>query len=238
MSITTVLLDLGGVIVDSPLDGFDTYEREAGLPAGIIRRVNLTDPDANAWARFERGELDPDGFVTAFEAEAAALGTTLDARRVLAALSPRVRPEMVEAVRTLQAAGLRLGLLTNNVSPMPREGELGKLLALFDAVVESSVEGVRKPEQAFYELALSRLGDPGPAECVFLDDLGVNLKPARAMGISTIKVGDTGPALARLSELTGVALEGASPDRVLPSHAGAADRSVTREQRTDGTMAR
>lgn len=206
MTVSTVLFDLGGVIVDSPLHAFDAYEREAGLPEGIIRRVNTTDPDANAWARFERGELDADGFIEAFEAEAEALGTTLDARRVLSSLSGAVRPAMVEAVRRLDAAGLHLALLTNNIAPMPRDGELGELLLLFDAVVESSVEGVRKPEPAFYERALSRVGGPPAADCVFLDDLGVNLKPARVLGMTTIKVSDPDQALAELSRLTGVEL--------------------------------
>jgi len=117
--------------------------------------------------------------VTAFEAEAEALGTTLDARRVLAALSGPVRPAMVEAVRRLDAAGLRLALLINNIAPMPRHSELGGLLRLFDTVVESSVEGVRKPDPEFYRRARARVGDPPAAECVFLDDLGVNLRLER-----------------------------------------------------------
>jgi len=208
VAVSTVLFDLGGVIVDSPLHAFDAYEREAGLPEGIIRRVNTTNPDSNAWARLERGELDPDGFIPAFEAEAWALGVTLDARRVLAALSGAVRPAMVEAVRRLRASGLNLALLTNNHVPMPREGELGELLTLFDAVVESSVEGVRKPEPEFYARALSKVGSPPADECVFLDDLGVNLKPARALGMTTIKVLDPAQALQELAAVTGVDVTG------------------------------
>jgi len=209
VSVSAVVLDLGGVLTDSPLDAFAAYEAEASLPAGLIRRLNSTDPDTNAWARFERGELDVAGFRAAFEAEAAAAGHPLDAGRVLAALAGELRPAMVEAVRRLRAAGFPLALLSNNVAPMQRTGPLGELLALFDAVVESSVEGVRKPEPEIYTRALRRLSDAvgrplAAADCAYLDDLGINLKPARALGFTTIKVTDPAAALAELSALTGL----------------------------------
>ena len=210
--VRAVVFDLGGVITESPLDGFAAYEVAAGLPDGLIRRLNSTDPHTNAWARFERGELDVAGFTDAFEAEARAAGHRVDAARVLGALrSPAVRPSMVEAVRRLRAAGLPVGLLSNNVRPMERTGGLGELLALFDAVVESSVEGVRKPEPEIYRRALARLSaavgaELGFTDCAYLDDLGVNLKPARALGMHTIKVVDPAPALAELGRLTGIPL--------------------------------
>ena len=165
----------------------------------------------NAWARYERRELDEAGFRAAFEAEAAAAGFTVDAGRVLAALHGAVRPAMVTAVRRLGDAGLPLALLSNNVAPMERSGRLGELLGLFDAVVESSVEGVRKPEPAIYELALQRLSEAAgrpiaASDCAYLDDLGINLKPARALGMHTIKVVEPGAALAELSSLTGLDL--------------------------------
>ena len=208
---SAVFFDLGGVITESPLTAFTAYETEAGLPEGLIVRLNSTDPDTNAWARFERNELDAAGFTDAFEAEALAAGHRLDARRVLAALAGERRPQVVEAVRRLRAAGVPLALLSNNVTPMERTGRLGEVLALFDAVVESSVEGVRKPEPEIYRRALARLseevGRPVVAEdCAYLDDLGVNLKPARALGMHTIKVGDPHVALAELAQVTGVAL--------------------------------
>jgi putative hydrolase of the HAD superfamily len=211
VTVSAVVFDLGGVLTDSPLDAFAAYEAEASLPAGLIRRLNSTDPDTNAWARFERGELDVAGFRAAFEAEAAAAGHSLDAGRVLAALAGELRPAVVEAVRRLGAAGFPLALLSNNVAPMERTGPLGELLALFDAVVESSVEGVRKPEPEIYARALQRLsaavGRPlAAADCAYLDDLGINLKPARALGFATIKVGDPAAALAELSALTGLEL--------------------------------
>ncbi len=211
MSVSAVVFDLGGVITESPMLAFAAYEAEAGLPEGLIRRLNSTDPDRNAWARFERNELDVEGFVDTFEAEALAAGHRVDARRVLAALSGEVRPEMVEAVRRLRAAGLPLAMLSNNVAPMERAGPLAELLDLFDAVVESSREGVRKPEPEIYRRALARLNeavgrDLAFADCAYLDDLGINLKPARALGMHTVKVTDPAVALAELSALVGVPL--------------------------------
>jgi putative hydrolase of the HAD superfamily len=212
-TVTAVVFDLGGVLTESPMTAFTAYEREAGLPDGVIRQLNSTDPDTNAWARFERNELDVAGFSAAFEAEAAALGHRLDAARVLAALRGELRPSMVAAVGTLRDAGLPLALLSNNVAPMERTGPVGALLDLFDTVVESSVEGVRKPEPEIYRRTLTRLseavGRPIEAtDCAYLDDLGINLKPARALGFSTIKVVDPDAALAELSALVGFPLNG------------------------------
>jgi putative hydrolase of the HAD superfamily len=209
--VSAVVFDLGGVITESPMHAFAAYEAEAGLPDGLIRRLNSTNPHTNAWARFERNELDVAGFTDAFEAEALAAGHRVDASRVLAALAGDVRPAMVEALRRLRSAGFPLGLLSNNVAPMERTGRLGELLECFDAIVESSLEGVRKPEPEIYSRALQRLsaavGRPlAPGDCAYLDDLGINLKPARAMGFRTIKVVDPSDALAELSELTGLDL--------------------------------
>jgi len=213
MSVSAVVFDLGGVLTESPMRSFTAYEREAGLPEGLIVRLNSTDHHTNAWARFERNELDVEGFSEAFEAEAAAAGHRVEAARVLEALRGELRPSMVAAVRMLRDAGLPLALLSNNVAPMERTGGLGELLGLFDAIVESSVEGVRKPEPEIYERALTRLSEAvgrriEAADCAYLDDLGINLKPARVLGFSTIKVVEPGPALAELSELVGFPLDG------------------------------
>jgi putative hydrolase of the HAD superfamily len=213
VTVSAVVFDLGGVLTESPLTGFAAYEDEAGLPSGLIVRINSTDPDTNAWARFERNELDVAGFCAAFEAEASALGHRVDAARVLEALRGELRPSMVAAVRRLRDAGLPLALLSNNVAPMERAGALGDLLALFDAVVESSTEGVRKPEPEIYRRALTRLSDAvgrpiEPGDCAYLDDLGINLKPARALGMHTIKVVEPAAALAELSGLVGFPLDG------------------------------
>jgi putative hydrolase of the HAD superfamily len=215
VSVSAVVFDLGGVLTESPMTAFTAYEREAGLPEGLIVALNSTDPDTNAWARFERNELDVAGFSAAFEAEAATAGHRVEAARVLAALRGELRPSMVAAVRRLREAGLPLALLSNNVAPMERTGALGELLGLFDAIVESSVEGVRKPEPEIYRRALTRLsgavGRPiEAADCAYLDDLGINLKPARALGFSTIKVVEPAAALTELSELVGFPLDGAA----------------------------
>ena len=212
-AVSAVVFDLGGVLTESPMVAFAAYEAEAGLPEGLIRRLNSTDPDGNAWARYERGELDTAGFADAFEAEARAAGHPLDARRVLAALAGELRPAMLAAVASLRAAGVPLALLSNNVAPMPRTGRLGELLGQFDAVVESSVEGVRKPEPEIYRRALDRLsaaaGRPvAAAECAYLDELGINLRTARALGMHTIKVVDPAVALAELSALVRLDLTG------------------------------
>ena len=213
--VSAVVFDLGGVLTESPMTAFRAYEAEAGLPEGLIVGLNSTDPHTNAWARFERNELDVAGFSAAFEAEAAAAGHRVDASRVLGALRGALRPEMVEAVRRLRAAGLPLGMVSNNVAPMERTGALGEVLELFDAVVESSVEGVRKPEPEIYELTVARLSEAvgrslTPSDCGYLDDLGINLKPARALGMHTIKVVDPAAALAELSALVGFSLDGAA----------------------------
>jgi putative hydrolase of the HAD superfamily len=213
MTVTAVVFDLGGVLTESPMTAFAAYEEEAGLPAGLIRQLNSTAPDTNAWARFERNELDVAGFSAAFEAEAAAAGHRVEAARVLEALRGELRPSMVAAVRRLRQAGLPLALLSNNVAPMERTGALGELLGLFDALVESSVEGVRKPEPEIYRRALTRLSEAvgrriEAADCAYLDDLGINLKPARELGFATIKVVDPAVALTELSELVGFPLDG------------------------------
>jgi putative hydrolase of the HAD superfamily len=201
-----VLFDLGGVVFDSPLDGFAHYEQEIGLPATFIRTLNATNSDANAWARYERGELDRDAFITAFEAEALAAGQQLSGLRVLEALKGELRPAMLAALRRLQVSELRTAAVTNNVAPMASgERDVSELLGLFDVVVESSVVGVRKPEEAFYRMALEQLGVTA-RECVYLDDLGVNLKPARALGMTTIKVFDADSALAELERHIGLPL--------------------------------
>ncbi len=216
MTVSAVVFDLGGVLTESPMTAFTAYEEQAGLPPGLIVRLNSTDPDTNAWARFERNELDVAGFSAAFEAEALAAGHRVEAARVLAALRGEVRPAMVAAVRRLREAGLPLALLSNNVAPMQRSGRLADLLDLFDAVVESSLEGVRKPEPEIYRRALTRLSEAAgrpvaASDCAYLDDLGINLKPARALGMRTIKVADPADALAELSALVGIPLAGARP---------------------------
>jgi putative hydrolase of the HAD superfamily len=210
-----VLFDFGGVVLTSPFDAFASYEKAAGFPDGLIRSINSTNPDDNAWAKFERSDVDADGFVTLFEAEAAERGHAVSGQKVLELISGDVRPEMVEAIRRVKAAGFITACLTNNVKrdpngPAPdpnREAEVGAVMAMFDHVVESSVIGVRKPEPEFYVRALEIAGVAAD-EAVFLDDLGINLKPARAMGMATIKVLSADQALTDLEAVIGIDLRG------------------------------
>jgi putative hydrolase of the HAD superfamily len=204
--IKAVLWDFGGVILSSPFDAFARWEAETGLPPGFLRTVNAVDHHGNAWAQLERSEVTLDEFCALFEAEAAAAGHVIDARQVLGLLYGDLRPQMVEALRRCKEH-FRLGLLTNNIAiaePGARD-DLAEVLALFDVILESSKLGVRKPEPRFYELACEMLGIE-PHEAVFLDDLGVNLKPARTMGMATIKVVDPDDALRELEAVLGLAL--------------------------------
>ena len=199
-----MLWDFGGVILDSPFDGFARYEEDHGLPAGFLRTVNAANPDDNAWARLERGEVGLDEFAALFEQEARAAGGNVEAAGVLALLSGRPRPEMVEAVRRC-ADRLPTGLVTNNFTLGESRQELQEILALFHVVIESFKVGLRKPDPRIYELACDALGVV-PEGTVFLDDLGINLKPARAMGMTTIKVVDPASALRELEGALGFPL--------------------------------
>lgn len=211
--IKAVFFDLGGVLTTGPWEGFARYEREAGLPEGLIRKMNATNSDDNAWARYERGRVDLAGFCDLFEAEARALGYEVNAMLVMGAIRGEPRPEMMEAVRFCKSR-YKIAALTNNFSAPEGRGRAedapGAFSDLFDVVIESSKVGVRKPDPRFYELACEAV-EVEPSEVVFLDDLGVNLKPARAMGMHTIKVVDGHQAVAELYEILGTSPEGWSP---------------------------
>jgi putative hydrolase of the HAD superfamily len=206
MGVEAVLWDFGGVITTSPFEAFASYEAANGLEPGFLRHLNAANPDTGAWARFERSEVDLETFCRLFEAEAADAGGTVDAMAVVAGLRGELRPSMVEAVRRCRER-CKTGLLTNNFLVGGSTVDYGGFLDDFDVVVESSRVGVRKPDPRFYEAACEQLAVE-PAACVFLDDLGVNLKPARAMGMRTIKVVDPDAALAELEAVVGFALRG------------------------------
>jgi putative hydrolase of the HAD superfamily len=211
--IRAVLWDFGGVILSSPFEAFRRYEAEHAIPLDFIRSVNATNPDVNAWARLERAELDHEGFDAAFAEESRALGHEVPGADVLALLAGDVRPEMVAALDGVIAAGYKTACLTNNVvkrdgEPAEDRADVAAVMAKFDVVVESSKVGLRKPELGFYRRACELLDVP-PAACVFLDDLGINLKPAKAMGMTTIKVGDPADAIAELEQVLGLTLSAA-----------------------------
>jgi putative hydrolase of the HAD superfamily len=195
-----VLWDFGGVILSSPFEAFNRYEVEHGLPPDFVRTVNATNPHDNAWARLERNEIEAAEFNRQFADESSALGHRVPGFDVLALLSGEIRPEMVALLDRVKAAGYKVACLTNNVVSSPSSAAFADVMAKFDEIIESSKVGVRKPERRFYEIACERLGVT-PDECVFLDDLGVNLKPAAQMGMTTIKVTSAQQAIDELVAL-------------------------------------
>ncbi|MCR9279017.1 MAG: HAD-IA family hydrolase [Pseudomonadaceae bacterium] len=210
-SVSAVLWDFGGVLTSSPFEAFNRYEAERGLPKDLVRQINAENPRTNAWAQFESNSIDIDGFDKAFADEAKAKGFEVPGKDIIALLSGHVRPRMVAMLKAIKSQ-MPVGCITNNVkagsgpgmaADAERAKAVGEVMALFDVVVESSKEGVRKPEPQIYQIACERMG-VAPEKCVFLDDLGINLKPARAMGMQTIKVIDPDVAIDELSRLTGV----------------------------------
>ncbi len=203
-----VIFDFGGVITSSPFEAFNRMEAQRGLPRDIVRSINARNPDDNAWARFERDEIDADGFDAAFAAEAAALGHDIAGRDVIACLAGDIRPAMVRALDWLKAQDYRLGCITNNVRAGHGAGmafDEGRAAAVTDAmtrfehIIESSKAGVRKPDPRIYRMMCEALGLE-PADCVYLDDLGINCKPAAALGMHAIKVSGQDQALADLAK--------------------------------------
>ena len=203
-SVEAVLFDFGGVLSTSPFDAFARHEQSLGLPADFIRSLNATNPHDNAWARLERNEVDFDQFCDEFEAEAVAAGGRVDARALFAAMAGEMRPAMLEAVRRCHQH-FKTALLTNNFITPETTARHHEVFDLFDVVVQSALVGVRKPDPRFYLLACTEL-DVAPSAAVFLDDLGVNLKPARALGMQTIKVVDPTEALIELEAIVGIPL--------------------------------
>jgi len=212
MTRDTVIFDFGGVITSSPFEAFNRMEAERGLPHNLVRRINSTNPDGNAWALFERAEIDAARFDSLFTEEARALGHELPGRDVLALLSGDIRADMVAAVDWLKARGYRIGCITNNVpaghgvqmsSTADKAEAIAAIMARFDHVVESSKIGIRKPDPAIYRLACDGLGVT-PERCVYLDDLGINCKPAAALGMAAIKVSTSEQALADLEIALGL----------------------------------
>jgi putative hydrolase of the HAD superfamily len=212
MAIEAVIWDFGGVFTTSPFEAFRRFEARRALPADFIRRVNAADPDANAWALFERNEIDAATFDTMFLEEATRLGHPLRGAEVLPLLSGDVRPRVVAALKTCKAR-FKVGCITNNVVTGHGTGMAGstekaqaiaEIFAQFDAVIESSKAGVRKPDPRIYRMMCELIG-VAPEACVYLDDLGVNCKPAAALGMTAIKVTTEDQALEDLAAATGLA---------------------------------
>ena len=205
-----VIWDFGGVLTSSPFEAFARFEIERGLPADIIRRTNAANHLENAWAKFERAEVDIETFDRLFAAESLALGAEVRGKDVLPLIAGELRPEMVEALRRIKAK-FRTGCITNNL-PANAIGSAGgrtlyiaEVMAQFDHVIESARIGLRKPDPRIYRMMVDALG-VDPERCIYLDDLGVNLKPARELGMTTIKVVNAAQALAELEAATGLSL--------------------------------
>jgi putative hydrolase of the HAD superfamily len=211
---THVIFDFGGVITSSPFEAFNRLEAERGLPQDFVRAVNSANPDDNAWAKFERAEIDAAGFDALFAAEASAMGHALDGASVIACLAGDVRPQMVAALDTLRAEGFGLGCITNNVqagrgAAMARSADkalqIESIMARFDHVIESSKVALRKPDPRIYLMMCDLLGVE-PAQCIYLDDLGINCKPAAALGMHAIKVTSGPQALKELGVILNLPL--------------------------------
>ena len=218
MAIEAVIWDFGGVFTTSPFEAFNRYEAERGLPKDLIRRINSTNPDTNAWALFERNEVDTAGFDALFLEESTALGHPVRGADVLPLLNGALRPAMVAALRACKNR-FKVGCITNNVVSMHSPGQdagqraagaMAQVMPLFDAIIESSKAGVRKPDPKIYLMMCEQLA-VRPDACVYLDDLGINCKPAAALGMKAIKVVDVDQTLAELSALTGLSFDAELP---------------------------
>ena len=210
---TAVLFDFGGVITTSPFEAFARYELELGVPPDSIRKINSTNPDDNAWAKMERSEVTLPQFCELFEAEARSMGLELSGEKVLGCLSGDVRPQMVRALGILKGQ-LPIGCITNNMksghgSGMSRTEDqaaaIAEIMTMFEVVIESAKVGIRKPDPRIYEMACTEL-EVDPRNCAYLDDLGINCKPAANLGMTAIKVIDPDEALDDLERAVGFSL--------------------------------
>jgi len=212
MAVEAVIWDFGGVFTTSPFEAFNRYEAKRGLPRDLIRTLNATNPHDNAWALFERAEINAAGFDVKFAEEAKALGHDVRGADVLPLLSGEVRPAMVAALRACKQR-FKVGCITNNMRDAGKgagmaaseagASRVGDIMAEFDAVIESSKVGVRKPDPKIY-LMMCDLLAVKPEVCVYLDDLGINCKPAAQLGMAAIKVVSEVQALADLATATGL----------------------------------
>ena len=217
MTIEAVIWDFGGVFTTSPFEAFNRYELARGLPKDFIRAINTTDPDTNAWALFEQAKIDAAGFDRLFLEESTAAGHAVRGADVLPLLSGDFRPTMVEALKACKA-NFKVGCITNNMAQGHGPGMAAdrrgadrgaQIMALFDVVIESSKAGVRKPDPRIYEMMCEAL-DVSPRACVYLDDLGINCKPAAALGMTAIKVTSETQALDDLQRATNLVFERAA----------------------------
>ncbi len=211
VAIEAVIWDFGGVFTTSPFEAFNRFEHSRGLPADFIRKVNSTNPDSNAWAMFERSEIDARGFDRKFLEESTALGHAVRGADILPLLAGEVRPRIVEALMLCQAR-FKVGCITNNVihgqgpsmaTTPEKASRSGAIMEHFHAIIESSKVGIRKPDPRIYLMMCERLRVE-PGACVYLDDLGINCKAAAQLRMVAIKVVSEEQTLADLGRATGL----------------------------------
>ena len=207
MTYKAIIWDFGGVITSSPFEAFNNFESQNNLPLDIIRTINSENPDSNAWAEFERNDISVDQFDELFAKEAEKKGFNITGKQIIGLLSGKIRPFMVDFLKDLKGK-YKLGCITNNVqsdnqSKQDYSKESSEAMTLFDHVIESSLIGIRKPDPRIYHMSCDAL-EVEPKECIYLDDLGVNLKPAKAIGMTTIKVIDPNIAISQVKEFLGI----------------------------------
>ena len=208
---SSIFWDFGGVITSSPFEAFNSFEEDNNIPKDFIRKVNSINPDANAWAQLEQSKISLEEFDSLFAMESKKLGKEIQGSDVLSLLHGEIRPKIVQAIKKFKSLGFFQACLTNNFDSKDRDvsalddknEERMEIMQLFDFIIESKKIGVRKPNMKFYEIALNKT-KVNPKETIFLDDLGINLKPARHLKITTIKVLSEKQALSELSGLTGI----------------------------------
>lgn len=207
MTIKTIIFDFGGVVTNSPIEGFKKLEDTYGYAKGLITSINMNNPNNNAWAQSERGEINIDTFLSQFEKEALEIGQKINANEILMQLYGSMRPIMVNKIISLaKSKKYKLICLTNVLKgikkfmPKEREEDVNNIMSYFDVIYESYKIGMRKPESRIYEYIIENLAII-PNEAVFLDDLGMNLKTAKKLGINTIKVVDPEESIKELDLL-------------------------------------
>lgn len=210
-NIEAIIWDFGGVFTSSPFEAFNVLEAEMGAPKDFIRGINTINPENNAWAQFESNSVSMDNFDELFAAESAAQGHRIPGKAVIARLSGTLRPRMVEVLKICKQH-FQVACITNNVkaghgpgmdTDQAKANSAAEVMEIFSLVVESSKEGIRKPNPEIYKRTCEKLA-VSPTKCVFLDDLGINLKPAKALGMQTIKVLGEDQAIEELAKVTGL----------------------------------
>jgi putative hydrolase of the HAD superfamily len=210
-NIEAIIWDFGGVFTSSPFEAFNLLEAEMGAPKDFIRGINAINPETNAWAQFESNSVSMDDFDELFAAESAAQGHRIPGKAVIARLSGTLRPRMVGVLKICKQH-FQVACITNNVkaghgpgmdTDQAKANSVAGVMEIFSLVVESSKEGIRKPNPEIYKRTCEKLA-VSPTKCVFLDDLGINLKPAKALGMQTIKVLGEDQAIEELAKVTGL----------------------------------